>query len=279
MEQMTNIIYLTTKCNLDCSYCYEANKRKAPGFKHFNVTTEQIDEFVKELEEREGQVPQSTIVIMGGEPTLAINELEYLIEKIIESTKKMGKLYFAKFTTNGIMLNIPKFYKKFWDLVEYSTNNGFRISLEISYDGLGQCERKTVSGDSSIDLVESAITKVDQDGKYYCISYTVHEKNWWLLAEDAIRIFERFPNVDRLSFSIAYQMLDNVKPGLGVAIYKEYTPIFRQIFEHYKKPICAFVCKECGICDKGNFTGNRYCSPTKGIMTAKKRTEHEFDQF
>lgn len=279
---MTNIIYLTTDCNLDCDYCYEAIKRHAPDFEHFKVTEQAIDEYIEELELREGKVPSSTIVIMGGEPTLAQQEFEYLIDKVVASAKKMKKEYHGLYTTNAILLNNPKFYKSFMDNIAKADKHGFDIKVEISYDGVGHTLRKFPNGKSSKEIVENVLQKLTDDKHLFCISYTVHEGNYLNLCEDAIRIMEKYPSLDRLSFSVAYQRLDDeldVESGIGLRLIKEYAPLMKQIFAVYKKPICPLVCGDCRICSKGNYVGNRYLSPTKGILTAEKTTSKLFDQF
>jgi sulfatase maturation enzyme AslB (radical SAM superfamily) len=280
MSQMTNVIYLTTDCNLDCEYCYEANKRKAEGFVHFTLTEQQIDEFIVEIEKREGDAKCSTIVLMGGEPTMAMGAMKYFVEQCIESGKRLNKLYHAKITSNGLNLLSDKFYKEFFELLRSKEDyHHFGFTLEISYDGVGHDRRKKLNGKSSKEQIEQVLEKLNKDKIPFHISYTVHEENWDKLHEDAIRIFEKYPAVERIQFSIAFQMLDNVKLGLGMTLRQEYKPIMKEIYAHYGKPVCAFVCGECKQCDKSNYTGNRYLSPTKGIMTAKKRTEKQFDQF
>lgn len=284
-SQKTNILYLTTRCNLECIYCYESKKRNSPEFEHFAVTEEQIDEFVARLEEDEGEVKSSTIVIMGGEPTLAMDELRYLIDAIIASSRKMDKQYFASFTTNGVLLNNSKFYDELLALFEYSGLNDFHITLEISYDGIGQEMRPFPNGESSRDVVESVLHKLNDQNYPFKLSYTVSEKNYDKLYDEAIYFFENYPSLNKISFSFAFERLDqHLGQNFGFKLKDAYRPIMRKLYLYYRKPICGIACasgKEAGCeeCNKGNFDGNRYLSPTMGILEKDKFTEDNFGQF
>ena len=66
----TNIMYLTTRCNMDCRYCFEKKRRDEPSFQHNDMSKHEIDDFLNEILEREYDAPNHTIVIMGGEPTV-----------------------------------------------------------------------------------------------------------------------------------------------------------------------------------------------------------------
>ena len=285
MPQKTNIIYLTTKCNLECEYCYESHKRNQPDFKHYTVTEEQIDEFIAELEENEGDIQSTTIVIMGGDPSLAVPELKYLINAVIKSSKKMNKQYYATFTTNGVLLNNSEYYDQLLKILNDAEKDGFTLKLEISYDGIGQELRKYPNGQSSQKEVENVLARLKNEERPFRISYTVSEKNYDKLVEEAVRIFETYPTCDKLSFSFAFERIDmHLGGGVGFQIKDEYKPIMRELYKVYGIPICGLACGEgqeygCLECDKSTFDGNRYLSPTKGILTKEKYTEDNFSQF
>ena len=284
-KQKVNIIYITTKCNLECEYCYESNKRNQPDFEHFTATYKQIDEFIEELERTEGDIQSTTIVVMGGDPSLAVPELEYLIAKVLESTKKMNKHYYATFTTNGVLLNNDVYYKKLLKVLDDSTKNGFKFDLEISYDGIGQELRAFPNGKSSRAVVENVLAKLEKDKYKFCISCTVTEKNYDKLVEEAVRMLETYKSCINLSFSFAYERIDQfVGDGAGFEYAEKYKPYMRELYKIYGIPICGLACGEgheygCLDCDKSTFDGNRYLSPTKGILTKDQYTEDNFGQF
>ena len=51
----TNIIYLTTRCNLRCDYCFEAGKREVNPVPQKDTTIERMDEFIAEIEHFQGR--------------------------------------------------------------------------------------------------------------------------------------------------------------------------------------------------------------------------------
>ena len=65
---MAHMLYVTTKCNLDCDYCYEQKDRNKLN-KHKELTIPEIDEYLSQLNKIEPDV-QSKVVIFGGEPFL-----------------------------------------------------------------------------------------------------------------------------------------------------------------------------------------------------------------
>ncbi len=284
MSQRTNILYLTTKCNLECEYCYESSKRNEPGFEHFTVTREQIDEFMEVLEFKEGNVKSTSVVVMGGDPSLALDEYFYFCDKLIESGKKLGKEYYGIFTTNGVLLNNEKYYKDFmerWNKNDEKGKGIVRWSLEISYDHIGQYLRCFPNGKDSTEIVASVLGKLERDKMTYRISATVTEANWDKLVEESIYFFEKYEYINHLSFSFAFQRLDTHfrRPGFGFKLKSDYEPVMNELYKIYKIPICGLACEECQECDNSNFEGNRYLSPTTGITIADSITNKEFRQF
>jgi sulfatase maturation enzyme AslB (radical SAM superfamily) len=279
--QKTNIIYLTTRCDFSCQYCYERTIRETQDFQHKDVTEKDIDEFLDEIEQREGSDAVSTIVIMGGEPLLKFDMFKYLCEQCVERDHK----YSVLITTNGSLLNNDKFYQKFKDLI-IDTREKMPLSLEISYDGSGHDHRVFPNNSPTKEIVENAMNKLNTDNIQFRISYTVHELNWKNIINDTVEILERYPNnLEGIKYSFAYQRLDDyVGKQKGIVRFgKNYEIILREpmnkIFEKYNKILCSLACQVCQKCDKSLFDGNRYLSPTKGIFELPKYTENNFQQF
>lgn len=280
MEQRTNVIYLTTKCNMACEYCYEGNGEEDYDLKEAFLTNEQIDEFVDEMEKMEGSIPSSSISFMGGEPTLAYDGLSYIIDRIIESTKKLGKTYSAVMTTNGVLLDNESYYTKFINLIRYAKDNGFFIDIEISYDGTGHHLRKFRNGSPTQEIVKRVIDKLERNGERFRISYTVSEQNYLVTIEEVIGFLETYKNLINISCSIAFARLDKfLEPGAGFKIKDEFKPYMKELYGIYNIPICGLSCGPCRRCKTATFRGNRYASPTKGIMIADAVTSKKFNQF
>ena len=282
-EQRTNVLYLTTECNLSCLYCYEHLKKQEGDFEDFTVTKKQIDDFVTELELQEGDINNTTVVVMGGEPTLALEEFDYLCTKLNESGEKLEKTYYGCFTTNGVKMYTEKGYNEIMDLIKKHRTKHIQLELEISYDRSAHDQRIYHNGKSSREHVETVLKRLNKEKSEFCISCTVTEKNWDILLEEAIYMLEENPYCTKLSFSFAYELLDNYfqKPYFGEQIKEEYMAPMRELYLKYKVPICGLACGEgyCELCDNSNFAGNRYLSPTKGILIADSTTYRKFNQF
>jgi uncharacterized protein len=275
-SQRTNVIYLNTDCNLRCEYCYEGNSREGlPD--QANVTLDGIDEFLQEIVDREKDLI-STVVIMGGEPFLRFDLVQYIVAK---SMAFPDKRWGISIITNATLFtpNVLDKLKYLMDLCENVKRT--HLSLEVSYDGVGQHRRKWPDGSSSEPQVLKGIDRLVECEIPFKVSYTVQKDNCDNVIEDAIRIFERWPSVSRLLLSFAFQDLDEKfgQEKSGQDLRKKLKPYFKELFEIYQKPICAMVCGVCRSCQKANFTGNSYLSPTTGISYDKKATEHLFQQF
>ena len=278
-DQRTNVMYLNTDCNLRCEYCYEISSRTGLPDQQ-NLTTEDVDIFLNEICERENDCI-STIVIMGGEPFLYFDMVEYIILKTISLNKRKKQGWAFSIISNGTLFtdNILTRYKK---VRELASKNRVYISQEVSYDGSGQYRRKWPDGSNSITQVEKGIQKLIDYDIPFRISYTVHSGNYKNVIQDCIYMLEKYPLPynNRITVGYAYADLDSaLGPAGGQKLKKYLKPYFFYIFDLYGVPICGNTCGYCKNCDRGHFIGNSYLSPTTGISYDNKITEHEFQQF
>jgi MoaA/NifB/PqqE/SkfB family radical SAM enzyme len=273
----TNIVYLNTDCNLRCEYCYEKDSREGlPD--QANCTTDQIDSFINEINKRE-KGRNSCIVVMGGEPLLRFDLLEYLIRKTMSIEKPEG--WAIPVTTNGMMFLSKRLIKKYVTLMkDIEACEHVVHDIEISFDVSGQFRRKMPDGSNSRPYVEQGIRNVIDAKLPLRLSYTVHIGNYENIVKDLVYLLETYPSVQRISLSWAQQELDD---KLGVDGYsnlkKKIRPYAKHLFERYNTPICDLACSICNLCDRSSSVGNAYLSPTEGIMYANKRTEKGFTQF
>ena len=273
----TNVVYLNTDCNLRCEYCYEKDSREGlPD--QADCSKEQIDSFLKEIQEREKGM-NSCIVVMGGEPLLRFDLLEYLIRKAMTMEKPEG--WAIPVTTNGMMFLSKRLISKYRTLMDDVNKSSNVIhDIEISFDVSGQFRRKMPDGSDSRPYVEKGIKNLIEAELPFRFSYTVHKGNYNNIIEDIIYLFETYPLVPRVSLSWAQQELDEVLgPRGGFKLKKEIYPYAVHLFERYGKPICDLACSLCKLCNKSTSVGNAYLSPTEGILYANKRTERTFIQF
>ena len=273
----TNVVYLNTDCNLRCEYCYEKDSREGlPD--QADCSKEQIDSFLEEVGKREvGQ--NSCIVVMGGEPLLRFDLLEYLIRKAMSIKKPKG--WAIPVTTNGMMFLSKRLISKYLKLMEDVNACDHVIhDIEISFDVSGQFRRKMPDGSNSRPYVEQGIRNVINAGLPIRFSYTVHKGNYQNIIEDVVYLLETYPQAERIALSWAHQEIDDtLGKGSSFSLKKKILPYAMHLFERYGKPICDSACPVCKKCNKSTSVGNAYLSPTEGILYANKRTERKFTQF
>ena len=271
MENRVNIFYLTTKCNLECDYCYEeASRKNLPD----QVTLDEkgIDKYLYEIANREGDTT-STVVIMGGEPFLKPYLLYYTIKKMGEIDHRWG----TSITTNGTFLGSKLIIvKKILEVRKPNTS----LTFEISYDASGHFRRKY--RDSILDSkekVENTINNFIKNKIPFKISYTLHKDNYKNFTKDMIYILEKFGTeyLTDIKISIYCQELaDNFGGDYKKAVNK-LKPYANALTRKYGIPICDLTCGvTCFKCDKSKFVGKSYCGP-EGINYEELETEKAFD--
>jgi hypothetical protein len=269
-EKRTNVIYPTTRCNMDCSYCYEREARLTPGFRHIDSSREQIDEFIRDIEEREAGV-KSSVVFMGGEPLLRPDLLEHTYERCASSGKPGG--WSLNMVTNGTMFteeNVALLRRMFGD-------GRVHFKLEVSYDGSGQGRRRLASGGDSRPTVEAALDSLPVP---FGVSYTVHVLNHGKVVRDLVSILERWGK-RMVTLGVGFAREDLERAGVnGEELRRSLVPYAEALFLRYGVPLCDLACGPCGWCDKTE-VGNAYSCPSeeKGIMYEEKFSQKKFDQF
>lgn len=130
---------LNFNCNLNCKYCSaNANKNKN------TITSKMINKVIKKYIEGKN-LNELKISFTGGEPTLAINQIEYILKKLLKYNVKKNYVI----NTNGIVS------KKNLDFL---IKNNFKFF--ISLDGtkrVHNSQRKTINGKNTFDEVIKTI--------------------------------------------------------------------------------------------------------------------------
>lgn len=94
--------WVTTKCNLDCRYCYEGHNKNNDF-----MSKETVDlsiQFISELLNKNND-NKLHVQFHGGEPLLNYPLIKYIVDRIIELSKKKKILVKFGITTNGLLLN------------------------------------------------------------------------------------------------------------------------------------------------------------------------------
>ena len=114
--------YMTSKCNLCCSYCYEKGKEKTS-----DISLQRIISSIKALSEI--SQPIKAFFLFGGEPTIRCEECVFLLSEIAKY-KNFGSSRKVLFT-NGLFID-PS-------LRELILNKELEVFL--SFDGFGEASR------------------------------------------------------------------------------------------------------------------------------------------
>lgn len=96
-NNLSLIILPTHQCNFRCVYCYE-------NFEYGNMDLKTQDAIIEYVRKNIRKFSSLSVSWFGGEPTLAIKEIEYISKSLIEICKKAKKPYSSNITTNGYLL-------------------------------------------------------------------------------------------------------------------------------------------------------------------------------
>lgn len=271
----TNIIFLTTRCNFDCEYCYEKEKREDLSYQK-DVTKEEIDLFLEEIAEREKGIT-SVVVLFGGEPFLKFELMTYLVEKAL-SMKKDGGFSFSTIT-NGSKLQSDHQVKDLQLMMDYCKERHSDFNLAISWDGTGNKRRPSGLRMPTSYLLDQCFDLLEAYNIPYDISYTMHAGNIKVFTEDISKFCQkRSPR--RIKISWAESDIEEFHSKETVALGKELMDRWsKPFYEALNIPICNHSCGACVECESGQRIGNAYFSPTKGLKYSDVSTKDDFDLF
>ena len=209
-------IWVTEKCNLNCSYCYEGEKRC------IDMSDEVIEKTVSFIHDNMAKNEANNINFHGGEPLLAFEK----IIKIIHLCDDMGDFCYS-LTTNGTVINNT--------MLEKLKENRVYISLSIDgtkeihdfnrkrKDGSGSYDwavkslkllqekemdirvRMTVTPDTVSRLYDSVMSIVGLEAKTIVAMIDLYDKRWTdelfnLLQDQLILIHKELKAKDKIEF-------------------------------------------------------------------------------
>ena len=208
-------IWVTTKCNMRCSYCYEGNDKDS----HF-MDKKTADETIKFVIEKINKSDMTIIDFHGGEPLLNFPAIKYIVDKLHNEYRDY-KFSFG-ITTNGTICT-P-------EILEFLSHN-FGYSLTVSLDGTKkahEANRKLSNGRGTYyEALRTAMALLTD--KQRCdvrIRMTVVPNNIRELAKGVIELIEKgfkiiIPVIDyfdknwkQSDIEIIYQELDKIKKYL-----------------------------------------------------------------
>jgi len=246
-----NVLYFTNVCNLACTYCYEdlADRPKQV------LSKEDIRNSVDTILEREDPKNQTLIVLFGGEPTLEWDNVEYCMDYAYNQKKNIH----FNMTSNGIKYLSSNFINRTKANAHYKRG---KLSIDISFDGLGNDERIMHNGMKSTSAMIKVFRNLAKHNFKYRIRYTIQKSNINKLYDDISFIINSF-RPERLITSVAWDTLDD----FDIIHLNEVKDRFRDDWKSgdINIPICELFCDMCGGCgqrkelktyftDEGNVT-------------------------
>jgi len=272
----TNIIYMTTDCNIACDYCYQKEDRaKNPILK---ATKKQIDDFLYNLVQIEPNIT-STVVVFGGEPFLEADNIFYMYDKAEEITEETGKTYSFCTDTNGIWFSKDSNLKRFINTVNNMRNI---VSLEVSYDGSSNHRRVDKHGKSTTEIVKKVLKKLRDNNFRFHLRYTIHKETIKTFKQDIVKLskFMSYNPENRIVISLFDNEIEDVTGKLTKYYTREMYPFMRAVFKKYKIPLCEFVCNDCNLCTFNKDRVNSYTVPGyDDIVKFEVKDAGDFDHF
>ena len=133
----------TMNCNLDCRYCFEAGRRHTGSMN--DETADAVVEFVRKRI-KETKANRLFIKWFGGEPTLEIERIKYLSNRLIVVADEFNIPYSAYIQTNAYLLSqeiIDTLEKIKVQTIEITIdgNKDTHDKLRVLSDGQGTYER------------------------------------------------------------------------------------------------------------------------------------------
>jgi len=189
-------LFLTTACNLRCTYCYASAGDKPARFMGIETAKRAID-FVAQNAERQSTGSFSIIYHGGGEPTVHWRVLVESLEYARDVASQLGLRVSASSGTNGVLSD---------DQLGWITANLSGVTL--SFDGLPEAHdthRLTVLGQPSSARVMHTMKYFDNSGFPYGVRMTVTADQIGRLPDSVEFICARFLPT-RIQVEPSYQL-------------------------------------------------------------------------
>ena len=234
-QSAVNVLYFTNKCNLACTYCYEDLPGRPPQI----LSREQIQSSIDSILAREHPDNQTLIVLFGGEATLEWENVCFAMDYAY-SHKQF--IHF-NLSTNGI-----KFLsQKFLDEVKNNPHHLHkRMSIDISFDGVGNKDRVFHNGKESTNEMLQVLTNLIKNNIKFRLRYTIQKNNIDIWAKDILQLAKTF-KPSRIITSVAWATLspeDHEKLTVGKNLLRT-----EWINKTIGIPVCEFFCDMCNGCD------------------------------
>lgn len=205
--------YLSDKCNMDCAYCYAESNAASTVLSNKKIETA-IEYLCKT-----SLSDEVTIRLLGGEPTVVWDALEYVVSCARSTAAKYDKAIKLTMESNGL-----------WSDEQYAFIVSHFDHVGISIDGpkdIHDYNRRLISGGGSFERVYRTLRRLHEERRLSfniaCVitSYSVHR-----MIEITRFFCENFPGED-ISFTPMDEIGERAKGGKSrapnvVAYLEEY---------------------------------------------------------
>jgi uncharacterized protein len=139
MELSSFTIFLTQKCNFNCSYCFQKRGNQNLGISTIKRALDFFTPFFAD---------DYFLNFYGGEPLIGFDKIKETVRHLQAKNRTAKKKIHFTMTTNGSLLDEP--------ILQFLSRNNF--SLLLSFDGLAQeLSRKEGSFGPSVSLIEKIL--------------------------------------------------------------------------------------------------------------------------
>lgn len=184
-------LVVTEDCNFDCTYCYmhEKNQKKMTA-----ETARDIVDFLLDEEKTNGYISAKTspgIVLdfIGGEPLLAIEEIEafmaYFVFRTVELDHPWKDNYVISMSSNGALYNTP-------EVQAFINRYRGRVHIGITIDGTKELHdtcRIYKGGKGTYDDVLDGVKQRFMNGEHPSTKVTLAPENLQYLSEATLHLF------------------------------------------------------------------------------------------
>lgn len=171
-------LYLTDDCNLQCSYCYEGNKKNKSYMTE--ATLEKTLDFIVSNNPANDYID---LLLLGGEPLLNKKNFFKTIDIINQKYSKIKQLFRFQTTTNGILLDDKT--------IDFIVENNIELSLSIDGDReTHNLNRKSKNGKDVYDIIFRNMQKLLQKKISFAVRMTLTPNNAHLLVHNVKYFFK-----------------------------------------------------------------------------------------
>jgi sulfatase maturation enzyme AslB (radical SAM superfamily) len=206
------MLFLTRRCNIDCSYCHMEHH----GYE--DISRERLTRAIDLFTDAD---PNVCLHLFGGEPLLRFDHIEWIVDYVAKKNPERQGVKFM-ITTNGLLLR--------GRYLDFLLEN--RVEIMLSLDGTFDSQkdwRRTIGGDArkTYDRILENIAELNRRGAQYFVNMVVSPSNVEQMAENVLH----FKNIGVRRLQVTYELGAHWCEPYRSAYVKN----FRYVIEKYNR--------------------------------------------